>query len=691
MGQYLKTFKKLHMSIKIVITMIVAFLMVTATIYFISFLLGPPPLTNEQNTLYYSADDDVIGHERGSENRYWVTLDEISEELINATLIVEDKQFYKHKGFDLKRMLGAIISDIRSLSLKEGASTLTQQYARNLYLSHEKTWTRKIKEAFYTVRLEMFYTKDEILEGYLNTIYFGHGAYGIETASKHFFNKNARDLTLAEAAMLAGVPKGPTYYSPLNDEQRAKRRQSHILNLLVNHGHITDEDNYLASREQLTYATETMEDNNQQIGPYFQDTVLKEASRILKIDQELVRSGGYSIYTTMELDEQRQLEDTINNVIHDISDIQVGAIAMDPHTGAIQALVGGRDYQSSSFNRAMSAKRMPGSTFKPFLYYTALNYNYTSSTRLLSKPTNFILENEEVYAPSNYNGYYANEPITLGQALAVSDNIYAVKTNLFIGTEKLPEVAKDFGIQSELPAVPSLALGTATVTVNEMVTGFGKLANGGQDISSFTIRKIVDRHGKTIYKRSELGGTPLLDPKKTFIITHLLTGMFDTNFNGYMNVTGSSIADQLSRTYAGKSGTTTSDSWMIGYSPTRVTGIWTGYDDNRSIEVVAETNYAKEIWAQFMEAAHADEEKQEFTVPRGVVGVNVDPLTGDLATSYCPSSRMMYYESGTEPQHHCSTHFPNHDHQHDQENDDDQGLFERLFDLFIFKNKEADS
>src|SRR5699024_3408848 len=214
---------------------------------------------------------------------------------------------------------------------------------------------------------------------------------------------------------------------------------------------------------------------------------------------------------------------------------------------------------------------------KPFLYYTALNNGYTPTTMLMSKPTAFRLEDGEVYQPSNYNGYYANEQITLAQALALSDNVYAVKTNLYVGPEKLAETANKFGITSELPAVPSVALGTASVTLENMVTGYGMLANGGYDIQGHTVEKIVDRHGNTVFERKQDEKKRVLDPQSAFVLTQLMTGMFDRALDGYMSVTGSSIADQLTRDYAGKSGTTETDSWMIGYSPSLVTGIWTGY------------------------------------------------------------------------------------------------------------------
>ncbi|HEX6594775.1 MAG TPA: PBP1A family penicillin-binding protein [Bacillota bacterium] len=648
-----------------------------ATVYFVAFLLGAPSLTSEKNTTFYSAQGEIFGEERGTENRQWISLDEISPQLIDATIFVEDQRFFQHKGLDFKRLIKAGLTNLSTMSLKEGGSTLTQQYARNLYLTHEKTWTRKLKEAFYAVRLEMFYKKEEILEGYLNTIYYGHGAYGIEAASNYYFNKSAQSLTLAESAMLAGIPKSPTYYSPIDEPIRAKRRQKHILNVMLQQQSIRERDHFLATREIVAYSP-SFRPKQQLLGPYFQDAVLQEATEILQMDVESIRSGGYDIYTTLDVDQQKLLENQIKTVIDPGSDLEIGAIALNPSNGAIRALVGGKNYETSPFNRALHAKRLPGSTFKPFLYYAALEKGYNARTMIKSEPTAFTLANGQTYQPDNYNGYYAHKPITLAQAIALSDNIYAVKTHLYLGPERLAQTAKKFGISSDVPPVASLALGTAAVSVEEMVKGYAMLANGGLDIRPYTIEKIVNYEGKTIFKRKRSTGKNVLDRKKTFILTDLMTGMFDPELNGYMEVTGSPITDKLTRTYAGKSGTTTSDSWMIGYSPSLVTGIWTGYDDNRPITIVRELSYAKDIWADFMEGVHEQQaDKNYFKVPEGVVGVPIDPDTGKRATPYCPSSRVMYFEVGDVPTQYCT------DHVHEPHSEDERGLFKKWFELFL--------
>ncbi|QDP41695.1 transglycosylase domain-containing protein [Radiobacillus deserti] len=663
----LHTIKSKPLRIAVIVSILSMFCAVVfvVAIFTYAYSLGPPPLTSQQNTVYYGANQNVIGEERGLQSRYWVDLEDISKHVVKATVAIEDQNFYNHGGFDFKRIASALFHDIKAMAMVQGASTITQQYARNLFLSHEKTWTRKIKEAFYTLRLEMFYTKNEILEGYLNTIYYGHGAYGIEAASRYFFDKSAKNLDLAEAATLAGIPKGPSYYSPFHDQERAKKRQELILKTMQQQGKITKHEQFLASSEKLTF-TNAKDRETKSIAPYFQDAVLKKLANILHEDIESIRSGGYQVYTTLHTDHQKKLEESIQETMDPESDLQVGAMSVEPESGAITAMVGGRSYEESPYNRATMAERMPGSSFKPFLYYEALENGYTATTSLLSKPTTFELANGKVYAPSNYNGYYAYKPITLAQAIALSDNIYAVKTNVALGPKNLVRTARKFGIKKKLPAVPSLALGTAVVSVEDMVGGYSMIANGGKRVEPYLIEKVTDSKGNILFEHDQSDNEQVLDEKKTFILSQLMTGMFDESLNGYMRVTGASIADELSHKFAGKSGTTNTDSWMVGFSPKLVTGVWTGYDQNQQMNKVDEHQYAKDIWASFMNKAHEGEKDVRFEQPKGVVGVYVDPVTGEKATPYCAERRMMYFEKGTEPTTFCSLHYP-----HAQEKEED--------------------
>ncbi|MCF3942771.1 transglycosylase domain-containing protein [Oceanobacillus alkalisoli] len=642
------------------------------------YLIGPPPMEGEENTEIFSKNETVIGVESGMENRNWVELDDMSEKVTAATVLIEDHHFYDHHGFDFIRIGGAIINNIRSGSLREGASTITQQLARNLYLTHEKTWIRKLKEAYYTVRLEMYYTKDEILEGYLNTIYYGHGAYGIEAASEYFFGKTQTNLSYAEAAMLVGIPKGPTYYSPFNNEENAEARKELILKRLWQEKIIDDATYHTAIRENLEYRTDR-DGVHEEFAGHFQDMAVKEAAKILGVTEQLIRAGGYELYTTMDETVQEQVETAMKEIIPETTELESAVFSVDIHSGGVLALAGGRSYQTSEFNRVQHAFRMPGSSFKPFLYYAALENGFTSLTKLMSEPTTFRLGNGKVYEPGNFNHYYAYGPITLAEAIALSDNVYAVRTNLQLGVERFAQTAKVFGFEKELPAVPSLALGTASVTLEELVTAYGMLGNGGKELETYTIEKITDKNGRVLYERENESLQQVLNERTSFILTQLLAGIFEPKLNGYMPVTGSTISDQLTRIYAGKSGTTKADNWMIGYSPSIATGVWTGYDDHRDITAVQETTYAKEIWARVMEKAHEGEAQENFPMPNGVVGVPIDLETGLRATPYCGENLMMYFEKGTEPVDYCE---PTIAPEPEDENPDD-GLFKKWFDLLF--------
>jgi penicillin-binding protein 2D len=619
-------------------------------------ILGPPELAVPQSTLYYSADGAVIGESNNGQKRYWVSIDEIATPLIEATVAIEDQKFYDHNGFDYKRIAGAVLADIRALAKVQGASTISQQYARNLYLEHDKTWKRKLMEAFYTIRLEMNYSKEQILEGYLNTIYYGHGAYGIQAASQYFFNKNADQLTLAESTMLAGVPKGPSIYSPLNSEEKAKFRQKIILNTMVDQKLIKNEEAEAAAAEELTYIGKYPH-ARKEIAPYYQDAVRNSLRNQLGIDERTIELGGLKVYTTLDSKQQEVAEQTIANLISSDSEIEVGLVAMNPKNGHVKAMVGGRDYERSPFNRAIQAVRQPGSTMKPLLYYAALEQGFTPSTMMRSEPTTFKFQDQRPdYSPHNFNSNYANAEIPLTQALAVSDNVIAVKTHLFLGEEVLVETAKRFGIQSKMAKVPSLALGTSGVRVLEMANAYSLFANGGKKVQPVFITRVENRHGDVIYENKQQDET-VLNPKQAFVMTQMLSGIFDPKLNGYTSVTGSTVIRHMTRPYAGKSGTTETDSWMVGYTPQLVSAIWTGYDVGKPIDLTVEKMYAKNIWIRFMEDALKGEPIKNFKRPKeGVVGVYLNPANGKLASPDCPVKRYTYFVAGTEPTDYCTDH-----------------------------------
>lgn len=623
-------------------------------------IAGPPPVAVPQTTVFYANDDSIIGQSKTAENRHWVTLDQISPFLREATIAIEDQRFYDHYGFDVRRIAGAIVADIKAMAKVQGASTITQQYARNLYLSHDKTWKRKAMEALYTIRLEANYSKNTILEGYLNTIYYGHGAYGIEAASRLYFNKHAADLTLSEASMLAGIPKGPSYYSPYLNEQRAKQRQALILGQMREQGYITRAEEADAKQAKLVFVPLNQNEVAAQ-APYFQDAVQAALLNDLKIDEQIIEQGGLRIYTTLDPKLQAIAEKTVQSVIPESTDIETALVAMDPKTGEVKALIGGRDYKKSQFNRATQAYRQPGSTFKPFLYYAALEQGFTPVTRLKSEYTKFKLsDGVSTYAPTNYNNYYADDFVTMMQALAVSDNVYAIKTHLFLGENTLVKTAKKFGITSKLDPVPALALGASPVKPIEMTNAYSMFANGGKKVSPLFIRRIIDRDGAVLYD-AHLENEQVLDENNAFVTEKMMTGMFNKNLSSYASVTGQGIIPKLTRPYAGKSGSTKTDSWMIGFTPQLVTGVWIGYDKEREITNAAEQRYAKDIWVNVMEKGLEKAEKKQFKQTAGVVALDINPQNGKIATKGCPIKIKMYFTKGTEPTEYCMDHLDGED------------------------------
>lgn len=640
---------------------------------------GAPPLAVPQTTVFYADDGTKIGESDNGQTRYWVSLHDMSPVIIHATVAVEDRKFFDHYGFDIKRIVAAIIADIKAMQKVQGASTITQQYARNLFLTLDKTWVRKLQEALYTIRLEVNYTKQDILEGYLNTIYYGHGVYGVEAAARYYFGKSANELTLSEASMLAGIPKGPSYYSPFVNETRAKQRQKMVLQAMVDSGYISQKEAEQAYRTPLVYSRHH-EIVQKPIAPYFQDAVKYVLRTKIGLDERTIEMGGLRVYTSLDPNMQAIAEQQIEQIIDPSSAIQAALVAMDPRTGEVKALVGGRDYEKSQYNRAIQAERQPGSTFKPFLYYAAIKQGFTPSTEMRSELTTFTLDDGSTYTPHNYNNYYANDTITLAQAIALSDNVFAVKTHLFIGEDQLVETAKKLGITSKLKKVPSLALGTSPVKVIDMVTAYGILANGGKKIEPVFIKKIVNYRGETIYEATQ-HEEQVLDEDAAFVTTELMTGMFDPKLNDYTTVTGQTIAGDITRPYAGKSGTTETDSWMIGYAPQLVAGIWTGYDRGEKMTKPSEKQYAKKIWVQFMEKSLQKEPVKSFTPTKGVVGVYIDPDNGKLATDACPVKRLTYYITGTEPNEYCTDHMQKKKKKKEHK-DKSSNWLEKLFEWF---------
>ncbi len=616
-------------------------------------MTGAPSLSVPKASVFLDEDGKNIGDYFSAERRYWVELDDISPFLVDAVVATEDRNFYKHNGFDYKRIAGALLKDIKNRSKVEGASTLTQQYARNLHLTHAKTWKRKANEALIAFRLERFYDKDIILEGYLNTVYFGHGMYGVEAASNFYFGKTAKDLTLEEAAVITAIAKGPTIYSPVDYPENSKKRKELILTLMESQGVISNEQAVRAKDTSIVLKADEWR-NKKQIAPYFLDEVWKEAEKILSEKGRYPAEGGWTIRTTLNTHHQQVAEEIVEKWMPE-SDLQVGFTSMDPKTGGITALIGGVNYAESSFNRVTQAKRQPGSVIKPVLYAAALENGFNPLTFLMPEKTIFTYDGgRETYEPKNVNGKFADQPISLAQALAISDNIYAVKTLEEVGYDQYQNMADRLGIDVSFPLAPAIALGTTEVTLMDMTSAYNRIASGGVEIKPNTIISITDGEGKTVYERPKPKKKQVMTEQDAFVLTHLLTGMFDPVFNDYSSATGLSMRQKQTRPYAAKSGTTISDQYLIGYTPSLTAGVWNGFDVGEKLNSIEDQAATKKIWIEFMEAAHGGKTPEPFIPPDGVSSVIVDVETGGLAVSECERQRLMYVKDQDMPQKLCT-------------------------------------
>jgi len=607
-----------------------------------------PQVYFSQSTQLLDIRGEVIDSFHGGQNRHIVELSEIAPTMIQATLAIEDKRFYSHFGIDPYGLARAVWVNIRTLDLDQGASTLTQQLARNLFLTHEKTWSRKIKEAIYALQLEMTYSKDDILAMYLNQIYFGHGAYGIQAASELYFGKDAKDLSLAESAMLAGVMKSWKYYSPHMNYENAKARQKLILQAMSDQGIISPAEAKTAYEEPL--AILPLSERDPQKAPYFRDYVRSVAVEELGIDEQLYDSGGLRIYTTLDLHAQEKAEAAVAKYLEPHKELQAALVAIDPRTGYIQAMVGGRNYKENQYNRAFAETRQPGSSFKPILYLTALQQQgFTAVTRFVSEPTVFTYDNgRKQYAPQNYAGKYPDQEIDLRYAISRSDNIYAVKTIMQVGAEQVIDTARKLGITAEMEPVPSLALGTYPVSPFEMASAFATIAAGGVRIEPTAILRIEDMFGRVLYE-AQPKAERVVDEPYTYVLTHLMQSVFDSGG------TGRRVADMIKRPIAAKTGTTNSDAWMVGFTPELATAVWVGFDQGRAITAV-EAHTASPIFAEFTEETLSAVPPKLFQAPDGVTTVYIDPATGLLATADCPNPRLESFVSGTEPTEYCDAH-----------------------------------
>ena len=636
----IKSKKIFYMFFKLTGFLILIFLSFNIILYTYCYITPKISIHKTQSYYLYDNQKKLIFND----NDEWVDLDNISPYLIQATLSIEDKYFYQHLGFDYFRIIKAAVKNLQSRSLKEGASTITQQYARNLFLNYDKTWSRKIDEAILAAELETHYSKKEILEGYLNTINYG-GVYGIENASWYYFGHSSKTLSLAEASMLAGIPQSPANYSPIINEKKAKKRQKIVLLSMYNRNIIKKNEMKETIDYQLKYIGKTNQSSLENV-LYFRDSVINELESI-NIPNSTLQSGGLKIYTTLDVKAQESLEKAVSDNMNNNTEIQVAGMMSNPNDGSILALIGGRDYSKSQFNRALNAKRQIGSTMKPILYYSALENGFTSASCFTSEKTTFNFSNGKNYTPSNYNESYANGAITMGAAISYSDNVYAVKTHLFLGENTLVNMSHRLGIESKLSPNPSLALGTGEMRMSELIEAYSIFANMGNSVKQHFIEKIEDNSGNIIYQFSHYK-EKILNDSLTFILNEMLTYTYDKSFINYNYPTVISLLPKISNKYAIKTGTTDTDVWIIGYNKNAVLSIWNGYDNNKKINN-GEHNYHKNIWIDTMESYLKDKDNNWYDIPDNVVGSLVDPITGKIAKEGDKNTKIFYFLKGTEP------------------------------------------
>jgi penicillin-binding protein 1A len=702
-------------------------------------------------TNVYSEEGELIG-EFFEEKRILVSYSDIPQYLIDATVAKEDRRFYQHRGIDFRGIARAGLVNLRSGKSKEGASTITQQLARVLFLTPEKRIERKIKEILLALQIEKKYSKEEILRLYFNQIYYGHGAYGVEAAAQTYFNKGVKDLTLAECAMLAGLPRSPRYYSPILYPERARQRRKQVLDSMVREGKISREEADKAAEEPFKQKIAPAQKQVNK-APYFVEYVRQYLED--KYESRTVHRRGLNVYTTVNLriqdiavkalrqglreldkrqgfrplkrdrteeelkaelekirEEEWNLEPQIADVLHGIvksvtskkAVIQMGnytgslprermswtgrslesvlkpndfvlvkvlgkdektreltlaydqeplvegaILALDPRTGNIKAMVGGYDFYQSKFNRATQALRQPGSSFKPFIYTTAIEKGYTPATKINDSP--FVIvdpQTGEEWRPENYNHRYYG-PTTLRYALEQSRNVVAVKLLRQVGINPVIDTARRMGLISPLSPYPSLALGSSEVTLLEMVTAYSTFANQGILMEPIFVTKITDRNGK-ILEENIARAQEILSEATASIMVSMLQGVIERGT--------AKKAKVLNRPLAGKTGTTNdyTDAWFVGFSPSLVTGVWVGFDEKKKLgKDETGGKAALPIWMDFMKEALGNEPPEDFPIPSSVRVVKLDVRSGLLANNGCSGSMVLQtFKKGTEPKGFCS-------------------------------------
>jgi penicillin-binding protein 1A len=634
-----------------------------------------------QTSKLYAADGRFIA-ELGLERRTLLKLDQISPTVRNAFVMVEDKRFFQHKGVDFHRIPGAILVDLRRRSFAEGFSTITMQLARNIFperLSREKSLVRKLKEAKVARAIEARYSKEKILELYLNQIALGNGSFGVETAAQRYFGKSARDLNLAEAATLAGLPKAPERYNPRRFPERAIQRRNTVIEVMRQEGGISDADASLAKAYPMQLARKSEAGD---VAPYFVEWVRQQLEN--QFGQRLYEQG-LKVYTTLDVDLQSAAERALENQLRAVESGKFGAynhttfetylskaserageaaaanspylqgafVAMDPRTGAVRALVGGRDFDDSKFNRATQALRQPGSTFKPVVYADAIQNGRPPSYIVDDSPVQVPQSGGGVWSPQNYEGTFGG-PTPMRRGLYQSRNIVAIKLGLELGTQSVIDMARKFGITTPIPPYPSIFIGAADVYPIEMIAAYSAFATLGTRSSPTAIVRVENAKGDVLWEPSPVRA-PVMSPEESWLMVDM---MKDVVRRG---TAAGSVGANFHLPAGGKTGTTNdgADVWFIGYTSDLVAGVWMGLDRPGTIKGNAQGGIlAAPAWTSFMnEVYRRKPAPPDWPRPEGIVSRQIDPASGLLVGPGCEPGVSEVFILGTDPTQNCQPTF----------------------------------
>jgi penicillin-binding protein 1B len=598
---------------------------------------------------------------------------EFPRHLIDAIVSVEDKRFFQHGGLDLIRVLKAAYVDIKEGSKEQGASTLTMQLARSFWLDQEKSWSRKFAEVLLTAELERRFSKEQILEMYVNEVYLGRrgsfNIHGFGEATKSYFGKDLRRVSIPEAAMLAGIVQRPSYYNPFRYPERVKQRRDLVLTLMHQNGYLDAAALAGATAVPIDLAPGEIDWSD---APYFVDLVNEELRGQFKSWN--FSSNSYKVYSTLDVDLQREAVEAVRVGIREVdrqvrggkkdgAAPQVAMVVLDPHTGAIKALLGGRNYEQTQLNRVL-AKRQPGSSFKPFVYAAALNTAVERKDRIITmanlfedEPTTFEF-NRQIYEPANYGDEYYGT-VGIRQALQKSLNIPTIKAAEAAGYESVARVAKAAGIQSTIHGTPSLALGSYDVAPIELAEAYTIFSNGGTHVRRHWVSLIRDRKNKTVFAQKPQANK-VLDPRVAYIMVNLLEDVIRSGTAAGVRSRGFTVPA------AGKTGTAR-DGWFAGFTSELLCVVWVGYDDYRELRLEGAKS-ALPIWTEFMKRAHRLRQyanASRFEEPPGIVKVAIDPETGFLVGDSCPDERVELFVAGTQPRTRCEE--GHYDYEYDEE------------------------